>query len=99
MNIFTHDTNLKHLEDELIKTDIKICKDAANLKELQKKHPELKQICENYNNSKKNKENHIEKLLEYLDEGINNTVSDTVIQQLNLEKKTLNKLLEQIRKF
>ena len=94
MNIFTYDKNLKKLARELINTDIKICKDAANLKELQKKHPELKQICENYNNFKK--ENHIEKLLEYL-EGINDTtLSNTLIQQLNLEKNILINMLKKI---
>jgi len=94
MNIFTYDKKLKQLEVELKKTDIKMCKDAANLKELQKKHPELKQICENYNNLQK--ENHIEKLLEYLEEGINDSLSNTVIQQLNLEKKILKNMLKQI---
>jgi len=94
MNIFTYDKKLKQLEVELKKTDIKMCKDAANLKELQKKHPELKQICENYNNFQK--ENHIKKLLEYLEEGINDSLSNTVIQQLNLEKKILKNMLKQI---
>ena len=98
MNIFKHDENLKQIATELEKIDIKICKDAANLKELQKKHPGLKQICENYNNFKKVKENHIEKLLEYLENISDTTLSKTTVQQLNLEKKTLNKMLEQLRK-
>ena len=89
MSIFKHDKNLKQIATELEKIDINICKDAANLKELQKKHPGLKQICENYNNFKKVKENHIVNLLEYLENISDNTLSNTAVPQLNLEKKNI----------
>ena len=98
MDIFKHDEKLKQLAEELKKNDIKMCNDAANLKELQKKHPELKQICENYNSLKEEKENHIRKLLEYLESISATTLSKIATQQLNLEIKTLTKMLEQLRK-
>tara|TARA_B100000035_G_scaffold298741_1_gene292773 strand:- start:141 stop:437 length:297 start_codon:yes stop_codon:yes gene_type:complete len=97
MDIFEYDKKLQQLEKQIKKTDKQICKNAANLKEIQKKHPELKEMCQNYNYLKKEKEQHFVKLIQYLESISDTTLSQTVAQQLNLEKKVLYKMLEQLR--